>query len=408
MSIRTSIRVAFIALAVAGAGGALAAQGTACPNGKMSKQIAKPMLAAQEALKKNKWRDVLAKTKEAKAVAFQRSAFDEFWMHEFEGYAYNSLGQPQDAAREWEAVITSPCATAADKTGRYKALAGIYLNTRNYAKAIDYYNKVLAAGRDPEVMVLLGQAYFQSGDNKNATRVMHEVVASTEQRGQKPTEQMLINVLNACERAGDRSCVTKLYEKLVSHYPKQEYWQNLTSSLIAADVKDEQKINIMRLALAVDVMKQLSQYQEMAQIALDQGLPAEAQAIIDQAKAKNLIKDQRQQGLFDRLSKKAQADIAADKANFAKKEADARAAATGDLYVKLGASYLSYGETAKAVEAIKAGIAKGGLTQPDEAGLLLGIAHLRANNKDEAKKAFNTVKKDPTMVRTAKLWALNT
>jgi hypothetical protein len=40
--------------------------------------------------------------------------------------------------------------------------------------------------------------------------------------------------------------------------------------------------------------------------------------------------------------------------------------------------------------------------------LLLGIAQLRAGNKPEAAKAFQTVTKDPTMARIAKLWLLNT
>ena len=47
-------------------------------------------------------------------------------------------------------------------------------------------------------------------------------------------------------------------------------------------------------------------------------------------------------------------------------------------------------------------------SQADEAGILLGIAYLRADNKAEAAKAFNTVKQDPTMERIAKLWLLNT
>ena len=44
----------------------------------------------------------------------------------------------------------------------------------------------------------------------------------------------------------------------------------------------------------------------------------------------------------------------------------------------------------------------------EEAALLLGIAQLRNNNTTEAAKAFRTVKNDPTMVRIAKLWLLNT
>ena len=59
----------------------------------------------------------------------------------------------------------------------------------------------------------------------------------------------------------------------------------------------------------------------------------------------------------------------------------------------------------------KGSIAKGDPKQKqrvDEASMLLGIAYLRNNNKAEAAKAFRSVKQDPTMVRIAKLWLLNT
>ena len=60
----------------------------------------------------------------------------------------------------------------------------------------------------------------------------------------------------------------------------------------------------------------------------------------------------------------------------------------------------------------KGGIGKSDPTteaqRADEANILLGIAHLRNNNKAEAAKAFRNVKRDPTMARIAKLWVLNT
>ena len=41
-------------------------------------------------------------------------------------------------------------------------------------------------------------------------------------------------------------------------------------------------------------------------------------------------------------------------------------------------------------------------------GAMLGIANLRIGNKEEALKAFQTVTKNPIMVRIAKLWVLST
>src|SRR6185295_3077500 len=100
--------------------------------------------------------------------------------------------------------------------------------------------------------------------------------------------------------------------------------------------------------------------------------------------------------------------VTLDKSTLDKQDASARAKTTGDSDVKLGAAFLSYGDNAKAIEALQRGIGKGSVRDPDEAGMLLGIAYLRSGNKDEAVKAFNTVKVDPTMARIAKLWVLTT
>ena len=84
-----------------------------------------------------------------------------------------------------------------------------------------------------------------------------------------------------------------------------------------------------------------------------------------------------------------------------------RAKTTGDSDVKLGAAYLSYGMNDKAIEALTRGIGKGGVKDPDEAGMLLGIAYLRTGKKDEAGKAFATVTKSPVLVRVAKFWMVD-
>ena len=96
------------------------------------------------------------------------------------------------------------------------------------------------------------------------------------------------------------------------------------------------------------------------------------------------------------------------KPSLAQQETSARANAAGNADVKLGAAYLSYGDNAKAIEALQRGIGKGSVRDPDEAGMLLGIAYLRSGNKEEAAKAFDTVKADATMARIAKLWMLTT
>jgi tetratricopeptide (TPR) repeat protein len=416
VSIRSGLGIAFAATAILGMGfsAPAAAQGAGCTGGgKISKTIAKPMTAAQEAMKAKRWQDVLNRVREAEAVPGAKSGFDQYYMAEFRGYAYHNLRQDADAARELEAALNSPCMPEAKKADRYKALVGLYTSLKNYPKAIDYANRGLKLSRDPELQVALAQAYYQSGNNKDAARVMKDLLASSDRA---PKEQQLLLIRAACEKAGDNACVSQAYEKLVVYYPKPEYWQNLMKALRGGDLDDLQAHNVMRLALHVNVLKDPDQFKELAQLSLEQKLACEAQTVLEQGFSKKAFVEKRDVDVNTRLLEAAKKEAAIEKPALPKNEAAAQSAATGDALVKVGAQYLGCGDAAKAAQLIQAGITKGGLAKGDpkeaerndEAYLLLGMAQLKNNNKAEAAKAFRNVKRDPTMTRIAKLWLLNT
>lgn len=419
MSIRNGLAIAITAIGILGVSSmsTAVAQGVGCTGGgKISKQIAKPMAAAQDAMKAKKWQEVLNRTREAETTPGAKSQFDLYWMNEFRGYAYHNLRQTADAARELEAALNSPCMPESQKRERYKSLIGLYSNLRNYAKVIDFSQRALKTSRDPDIQVQLAQAYYQSGNNKESVRVMNELLASLEQSGARPKEQQLLLVQAACAKANDNACVSRVFEKLVIHYPKTEYWQNLMSALRNDDVDDLQALNVMRLSLHVNVMKRADEFKEMAQLALERGIACEAQSVLEQGFAKKVFVEKRDVDVNTRLLNAAKRAATTEKAALAKAEAAAKAAATGDADVKVGAQYLGCGDPAKAIAALQRGIQKGGIAKgdpkeaefADEASILLGIAHLRSNNKADAAKAFRAVKRDPTMVRIAKLWLLNT
>jgi tetratricopeptide (TPR) repeat protein len=144
----------------------------------------------------------------------------------------------------------------------------------------------------------------------------------------------------------------------------------------------------------------------MAQIALDQGNPGEAQSILEQAFAKNLYTDPHDKERSQRLLDKVRRTAAEDRASLPKAEKEAAAAKTGDGLVQIGAAYLGFAQPDKALAAISAGIAKGNLKFADESYMLLGIAYQRNKNTAEAIKAFSRATNDPKYARIAKLWAL--
>src|SRR5262249_35214520 len=148
-------------------------------------------------------------------------------------------------------------------------------------------------------------------------------------------------------------------------------------------------------------------YTEMAQIALDQGSPGEAQHILEKGFQKGVFNDQRTKDKNQRLLDAAKKAAATDQAQLSKMEADANSAPTGDKAVSVGLAYLGYGRYDKAVELISKGLSKGGLKSEAEARLLLGIAQLKAGHKDDAAKSFRSVKGDPALERLANLWSLH-
>lgn len=398
--------VAFVACL--GMASAAIAQTEACGDRKVTKKIAKEMGAAQDAFEAKKWDEVLAKAAAIEANPTPRSEFDDFLLNEFKGVSHTNLKNYSAALPELEATLNSPCMDEASKTSRYKVVMQLAYSQKQYPKAIEYGNRSLQANWDADTAIYVGNAYYIGNDYENTRRILTEVVARQEAAGKTPEEQTYRILQGACVNLKDEACVAEQFEKLVAHYPKPAYWQDLTNTLLRASSNDRELLNILRLADGVQVLSSAGQYFEFAQLAIAQGLPGEAQSTIERGFKQDVFKAPQEKERANRLLAEAKQATALDKSTLPKQDESARAKPTGEADVKLGAAYLSYGELDKAVEALQRGIGKGGVKNPDEAGLLLGIAHLRANNKPEAAKAFRTVTQDPTMTRIAKLWLLNT
>jgi tetratricopeptide (TPR) repeat protein len=380
----------------------------ACGARKMTKKVDKPLLDAQKARGEKNWDQVIAKVNEAEAVPVEKSAFDMFWIREFRGIANVNLKKYPEALNDLAPGFDSPCMEAVDKPARAKLIMQLAFQSKDYPKAIEFGKKAQELNpSDPEIGVYLANAYYIANDFENTRTVSAAAIKQLEDSGKVPEETLYRILQSACLNLKDNDCVVAQIEKLVIHYPKPSYWTDLINSLLRVSSNDKELLNVLRLSDGVDVMKEGSQYTEMAQLALGQGLPGEAQAILEKGQQKGMFTVAREKDLATRILADAKQAAALDKSTLEKQDASARAKPTGEADVKLGAAYLSYGQNDKAIEAIQRGIGKGGVKSPDEAGLLLGIAYMRSNNKPEAIKAFQTVKQSPAMTRIAKMWLIS-
>jgi TolA-binding protein len=393
---------------VLGAASLAAADEPATP--QPSKGFAKQFIAAQDALKAKKWNDVVTTLKGIQSSSDPKSPYDNYLISAWLMAAYSGLNDVNDALPNIEDFANSQYTPVAQRPKLYAELMGLYYNQKNYAKAEQYALEAIKAGDTTDDTVrTLGTIYFQENKLKDAVAQFQELVNRAEQAGRKPDEKMLQFVWELSTKLKDDATAGKALDKLVALYPKPEYWQNAMVSLQTGSIHDDRLLmNIYRLKAEVGILNQPADFTDMAQIALDQGNPGEAETVMQQAFTKKVYTDphdiERNQRLLDAAHKAA----AADRAALAKNEKDAQAAPTGDALVQIGAAYIGFGELDKAAMDIEAGIAKGSLKRPNEAYLLLGVARARQKNTAEAGKAFSKVSGDPKYVRLAKLWQLAT
>ena len=377
---------------------------------KISKQVAVPLQAAQKAMQAKQWDTALAELKKAQAIE-KKTPVEDYQIDEFLGYILLQQKKYKDAAVVFERMLNSGLVPAGQVDERTKAVAQMYFQEKDYKKAIEWAKKWLDKHPNQEdMMVLLGQAYYLQEDYKNAGDIMSKVVANAEKAGQSPKENYLQIVMSSHFKLDNKDGIADTLKKLVRYYPKQEYWNNLLDIYRRKSSGDRATLGYYRLMYDVGVLKDKADYMESAQLAIEAGVPGEAQTTVEKGMENGTLKstDKTEQGRYDRLLAAAKKQAATDRAALPQLAKDAEKATQGQADVGLGQAYLSYGMIDEAIAALERGIKKGGVTDIDEAQISLGIAFLKKGQKDQARQAFKAVKADSKWADLAELWTVRT
>ena len=406
---RAAVRAPFASALIAGCAGVLLAGPALAEEGKnVSAKMAKPLKAAQDDLTAKKYSDAILKLKESQASP-GKSPYDQHVINEMLKVAYVRTGNYADAAKVMEAEIDDGFVPQSELQGLVRGLAQVNYQIKNYEKAIEFGNRAIKGGfADEELRTLVGQAYYLKGDWKGTLHFEEGQVDNVIKEGRTPKGEALQLILSACVKLNDQPCETRALERVVTYYPKPDYWYQLLFTLRQqTSGNDANTLQTYRLMSEVDVLKNPEDYTEMAQLALEAGSPGEAQRILEKGIAKGVFADQRAKQKNERLLESAKKAAATDRASLQRIAKEADAAAAGAKNVGLGLAYFGYGEYDKAVEEITKGLTKGGLRNEGEARLLLGISQLKAGHKEDAAKTFHAVKGDPSLERLANLWTLH-
>ena len=113
LTLRSQLKAISWAFLCLGASWVAIASAAEQPSGPtVSRALAKPLKAAQEALQARHWDAVLASIKEAQSVPGEKSAYDNFVMNQMLGFVYVQKQDFASAAPVLEAAAQSQYATA--------------------------------------------------------------------------------------------------------------------------------------------------------------------------------------------------------------------------------------------------------------------------------------------------------
>ncbi|HET7401261.1 MAG TPA: tetratricopeptide repeat protein, partial [Usitatibacter sp.] len=256
-------------------------------------------------------------------------------------------------------------------------------------------------GNDPQMRTVLLQSYYLGNDCASVSRM----VSSAEER--RPSEEELQILANCYLREKDNAGYVGAIEKLVLYYPKQQYWTDLLARVQKKPgFADRLGVHVYRLRLATGNLSSANDYMEMAQLALQQGVPSEAKAVMDKGYAAGVLGKGPEADRQKRLRDLIQRSLDESVKNRAQEEKEALASRDGNDLVKVGLNYVYEGKADKGLPLIEQGIKKGGLKRPEDAKLRLGEAQLQAGQKQRGVQTLRTVQGNDGAADIARLWVL--
>ncbi|WP_020648891.1 hypothetical protein [Solimonas variicoloris] len=392
--------VAAALLAVSGAFVVVPAASAAETKPTLRAEVGKPLQEAQAALQAKDYATALAKVGEAEKVG-SLNPYEQYLAERLRALAATGANDAPTALKAYAAVLASDQLPAADKPAMLEIASRLAYGAKDYAQAARLLQQYRAAGGgNDQLLGLLPQALYLSNDYAGAQQELAAVIARLEQSGQKPGEIQLQLLASSAAKQNDMATYGATLEKLVALYPQPKYWSELiVRTASKPGFAARLRLDVYRLKLAAGVLDSGDEALDATQLAIDAGLPAEAEHYLQLAQAKGASGSA---ALKVTVAKK----LAEDKASLAEGEKAAAQQASGDALVATGLNYIGYGQYDKGIALMQQGIAKGGLKKADDARLHLGYAQVLAGQSAAAQATLKSVAGSDGSADLARLWTM--
>jgi tetratricopeptide (TPR) repeat protein len=304
------------------------------------------------------------------------------------------------AAREhFEKVLAEEVLPVRDENRIRFNLAQLHAAAQEWREALAALDrwKRYVPEPDPLALYLRSVAHYQLDELDQALANVKQAVDLSPE----PLEGWLGLLAALYIQREEFSNAAPVIEQLVARFPaKKQYWVQL--ALVYGALEDYPKaLAVQQLAYRQGMLIQDKDLRRLVRSSLHQGTPFWAAQILEHEIKEGTIKRDSQS-----LELLANSWIAAREyeQTLPAMEEAAKLAADGNLYVRLGQVYMQRELWQGGIEALQQGIEKGGLKDPGNAQLLLGICYFNAERVDQARSSFARAREHDSSREAADRW----
>jgi hypothetical protein len=369
-------------------------------------EIGKHLQAALELMKGKKGKEALAKAREAQAVP-GKTPYESYLATRIVAQAAAAAGEPSAAASAFEAAAGAAAAPEAERRQFLAAAAGQYYLAKEYAKAADTAARYARqGGTDKSVRTLYVQSLYLGDNFAAAAKAIAADVEAEEEAGKAPAEEQLQLLANAYLQQRDTAGYARAMEKLVTHYPKRDYWLSLVHGIATRPGFSERlALDVARLKIETGTMRSANEYLEAAQLSLIEGFPLEAARIIDKGYAAGLLGSGPEAERHKRLKEMAAKSVAEDRKSLAAD--DAAAPKDAKTVFNEGYNLVLHGKAEQGLQMMERALRQGiAAKRPEHARLQLAYAYHLAGQNQKAVQIFRTLQGADGSGALARAWAI--
>ena len=318
------------------------------------------------------------------------------------GFVYYNIDDVTNAIRTYERMLALPTLEPQMAKQTTYTMAQLLTMEENYAKALTTINKwfTLETNPAPEPYILQAQLFYNLNRFKDMIPSIDNAMRVAKERG-KPVKEDWWNLLNfAYFQQEDYRKVRDIQKTLLQNWPKARYWKSLAGAYTELG-EDEKLIHAYDAAHTQGMLVKDTEFVTMTQLYLQAEVPYKAATLLQEKMDAGIVpKNEKHYRLLSQAWMLSMEDEKAIPAL----QAAAKLANDGELDHRLANAFLNVDKYGDCVTSANTAVRKGGLKNPDNVQISLGMCLYNLRRYPDAKAAFRKASEAPRSQRTAAQW----